>query len=110
MKKIVFSLMDRLFNFIPEEAKGNERYVIFFNSDKEPLIIIDTQDDDITFSAPQINTVMSIMGINDTKELFGKSEGVDLNDYILEWSKQRFKGYYEINDWYRSNNLLDYLG
>jgi hypothetical protein len=96
MKKIVFSLMDRLFNFIPEEAKGNERYVIFFNSDKEPIILIDTQDDDI-------------MGIS-VADLDEKREGISLNDYILEWAKQEFDGHYEIKEWYRSNNLLDYLG
>lgn len=108
MKKIVFSLMDRLFNFIPEEAKGNERYVIFFNSDKEPIILIDTQDDDITFSGPQINTVMSIMGIS-VADLDEKREGISLNEYILEWAKQEFDGHYEIKEWYRSYNLLSYL-
>lgn len=109
MKKKLYNLMDRMFNFIPEEGKGNGRYDIFFNADKEPLIIIDTQDNDISFSNLHITTVMRIMGINDAKELFGKSEGVDLNDYILEWAKQRFKGYYEINDWYMSGDLLGYL-
>lgn len=109
MKKIVFSLMDRLFNFIPEEAKGNERYVIFFNSDKEPIILIDAQDDDITFSAPQINTVMSIMGTR-AEDLDETREGISLNEYILEWAKQEFDGHYEIKEWYRSNNLLAYLG
>ena len=108
MKKIVFSLMDRLFNFIPEEAKGNERYVIFFNSDKEPIILIDAQDDDITFSGPEIKTVMSIMGVS-LSDLTEKIEGINLNDYVLEWSKQRFDGHYEINEWYMSTNIVDYL-
>lgn len=109
MKKIVFSLMDRMFNFIPEEAKGNERYVIFFNSDKEPIILIDAQDDDITFSAPQINTVMSIMGVS-LGDLTEKIKGINLNEYILEWANQEFDGHYEIKAWYISNNLLSYLG
>lgn len=109
MKKRLYSLMDRMFNFIPEEGKGNGRYDIFFNSDKEPIIIIDTEDNDISFSDPHITTVMRIMGINDSKDLFRKSEGVDLDNYILEWAKQRFEGYYEINDWYMSSDLLNYL-
>jgi hypothetical protein len=109
MKKIVFSLMDRMFNFIPEEAKGNERYVIFFNSDKEPIILIDDQDDDITFSGPEIKTVMSIMGVS-LSDLTEKIEGINLNEYILEWANQEFDGHYEIKDWYISNHLLSYLG
>ena len=101
--------MVRMFNFIPEEGKGNNRYVIFFNSDKEPIILIDVQDKDITFSNLHITTVMKIMGINDDKELIRTREGEDLNGYILEWAKQRFEGYYEITDWFKSSNLLSYL-
>jgi hypothetical protein len=49
------------------------------------------------------------MGIS-VADLDEKREGISLNDYILEWAKQEFDGHYEIKEWYRSNNLLDYLG
>jgi hypothetical protein len=101
--------MDRMFNFIPEEGKSNNRYDIFFNSDKEPIILIDTKYNDITFSELHIGTVMRIMGINDDRVLVGTREGVDLNGYILEWAKQRFGSHYEITDWYKSYDLLSYL-
>lgn len=108
MKKIVFSLMDRLFNFIPEYGKSKNKYIIFFNSEKEPIILIDTEDNDITFSDPQIKTVMGIMGVS-INDLTEKREGINFNGYVLEWANQRFKNHYEINDWYISTNLLNYL-
>jgi hypothetical protein len=49
------------------------------------------------------------MGIS-VADLDEKREGISLNDYILEWAKQEFDGHYEIKEWYRANNLLDYLG
>jgi hypothetical protein len=108
MKKRVFSLMDRMFNFIPEEGKANERYDIFFNSDKEPIILIDTEEYDITFSTIHMDTVMSILGISDRN--FLKTEyGRNFNDSVLEWAKQRFDSHYTINEWYKSTDLMGYL-
>ena len=108
MKKRVFSLMDRMFNFIPEEGKGRGRYDIFFNSDKEPIILIDTEDNDITFSTIHMDIVMRILGIPE-RDLLQTEYGRNFNDSVLEWSKQRFDGHYTINEWYKSTDLMGYL-
>ena len=97
MKKRVFSIMDRMFNFIPEKSIGNGRYVVCFNSGKEPIILIDTEDNDITFSTIHMNTVMGILGIHE-RDLVHSHYGREFNNYVLEWSKQRFGGYYTIYD------------
>ena len=107
MKKRVFSLMDIMFNFIPEKSMGNGRYVVCFNLDKEPIILIDTEDNDITFSTIHMDTVMGILGIPD--DLVHTHYGREFNNYVLKWSKQRFGGHYDINDWYKSTDIISYL-
>jgi len=108
MKKRVFSIMDRMFNFIPEKSIGNGRYVVCFNLNKEPVILIDTEDNDITFSTIHMDIVMRILGIPE-RDLLQTEYGRNFNNYALEWSKQRFAGHYTINDWYKSTDLIGYL-
>ena len=108
MKKRVFSIMDRMFNFIPEKSIGNGRYVVCFNLNKEPVILIDTEDNDITFSTNHMDIVMRILGISE-RDLFKTEYGRNFNNYALEWSKQRFAGHYNVNDWYKSTDLIGYL-